>query len=400
MLRNTLGALLIGGLAIVAPSAASIDPLPSPAGAGAAEPNLAVGRNGDIHLSWLEPLDSGYALKLSTLSRGQWSTPSVIRSGRDFFVNWADFPSVAVLADGRLAAHWLQKTGKPTYAYAVRISQSADNGRTWSAPVTPHRDTVTTVEHGFVAMWPEGKGLGAVWLDGRNGGEGHRGHGGMMLMSSTVDRSGALGPEQVVDSRTCDCCQNAAALAKNGPVVAYRDRTDDEIRDIYVARRVNGKWMAGTRVHADNWKLRACPVNGPAIQASGDNVAVAWFTGARDTNKVNVAFSKDGGATFGAPIRVDGGQPGGRVGLVLLNDGNAVVSWLERTGGDTAMVQARLVMKNGRLGAAKTIATSTAGRTSGVPRMVLNGDDIYFAWTVASRPSSVRVARASTSHFR
>jgi hypothetical protein len=97
---------------------------------------------------------------------------------------------------------------------------------------------------------------------------------------------------------------------------------------------------------------------------------------------------------------VDGGQPGGRVGLVLLNDGNAVVSWLERTGGDTAMVQARLVMKNGRLGAAKTIATSTAGRTSGVPRMVLNGDDIYFAWTVASRPSSVRVARASTSHFR
>jgi hypothetical protein len=391
--------VLVGALALTG-FASSFDNLPSPAGPGAAEPNLVVGRNGDIHLSWLEPLDSGYALKLSTYARGGWSTPSVIRSGRDFFVNWADFPSVAVLSDGRLAAHWLQRTGKVTYAYGVRISQSADNGRTWSAPVTPHRDTITWVEHGFVAMWPEGKGLGAVWLDGRNGAEGHRNHGGMMLLSSTVDRSGALGPEQVVDSRTCDCCQNSAALAKNGPVVAYRDRTEDEIRDIYVARRVNGKWMPGARVHADNWKINACPVNGPAIRASGDNVAIAWFTGARDTNKVNVAFSKDGGATFGAPVRVDGGQPGGRVGLVLLNDGNAVVSWLERTGGDTAMVQARLVMKNGRLGAVKTIATSSAGRASGVPGMVLSGDDIYFAWTVASRPSSVRVARASTSHFR
>jgi hypothetical protein len=391
--------VFVGALAL-AGFAGSIDNLSSPTGAGAAEPNLAVGRNGEIHLSWLEPIDSGYALKLATLSRGKWSTPSVIRAGRDFWVNWADFPSVAVLSDGRLAAHWLHRTGKATYAYGVRISQSADNGRTWSAPVTPHRDTMTSVEHGFVAMWPEGKGLGAAWLDGRNGGEGHRGHGGMMLMSSTVDRSGALGPEQVVDSRTCDCCQNAVAMAKNGPIVAYRDRTDDEIRDIYVARRVNGKWMPGTRVHADNWKINACPVNGPAIQASGDDVAVAWFTGARDTNKVNVAFSKDGGATFGTAVRVDGGQPGGRVGLVLLKDGNAVVSWLERTGGDTAKVQARLVMKNGRLGAAKTIATSTAGKASGVPRMVLSGDDIYFAWTVASRPSSIRVARASASEFR
>ena len=392
-------AVLITAVALAA-IAGPIDDLSSPAGPGAAEPNLVVGSKGEVHLSWLEPADSGYALKLSTYAGGKWSTPSVIRSGRDFFVNWADFPSVAMLADGRLAAHWLQRTGKNTYAYGVRIAQSGDNGRTWSEPVIPHRDSVTTAEHGFVAMWPEGNGLGAVWLDGRKTAGGHEGHGEMMLMSSTIDRTGKVGAEQMVDARTCDCCQNAVAIAKAGPVVAYRNRTNDEIRDIYVSRRVKGKWMEGTAVHADNWKINACPVNGPAIEASGDNVAIAWFTGARDTNKVNVAFSRDGGATFGAPIRVDNGQPGGRVDLVLLNNGNAIVSWLERTGGDTAAVRARLVTKNGKLGTPQTIATSTAARASGVPRMVLNGTDVYFAWTVASRPSTVRVARAKASDFR
>jgi hypothetical protein len=394
----SMGAFAISPRSESAGTVAPIDSLPSPTGVGAAEPNLIVGRNGEVHLSWLQPADSGYALKFSTYASGRWSTPTVIRTGRDFFVNWADFPSVAVLADGRLAAHWLQRTGGATYAYGVRVAQSADGGRSWSGPITPHRDT-QPVEHGFVAMWPDANELGAAWLDGRKSGA-HGGHREMMLMATTIAHDGKLGPEQTIDARTCDCCQNAAAMTSSGPIVAYRDRTDDEIRDIYVARRVNGKWMEGTRVHADNWKINACPVNGPAIEASGRNVAIAWFSGARDTNRVNVAFSTDGGATFAAPIRVDGGQPGGRVGLVLLDDRTAVVSWLERTGGDVATVQARRVTRTGQLGSAKTIAVSSAARASGVPRMILNGSDIYFAWTVATRPSTVRIARMRSSEFR
>lgn len=412
-------AILGGGDGVVAasatPRAPGIDSLPSPTGPGAAEPNLAVGKKGEVYLSWLEPADSGHALKFATLKDSRWSAPTTIRAGRNFFVNWADFPSIAVLDGGRLAVHWLQKTGKGTYAYAVRIAQSADNGRTWSAPVTPHRDTMP-VEHGFVAMWPEKNALGAVWLDSRKSGgavPGHDGHGSeMMLMSTTVGRDGKLGPEQTIDARTCDCCQNAVAVASSGTIVAYRDRTSDEIRDIYVSRRVKGKWTEGAAVHNDNWKINACPVNGPALAASGRNVAIAWFTGARDTNKVNVAFSTDGGARFGAPIRIDGGQPGGRVGLVLLPDGSALVSWLERTGGDVAAVQARRVTRSGELGVPRTIAASSAARASGVPRIALWGSNVYFAWTVpvpaaASAPGGrartstvVRVARATAADFR
>ena len=383
-------------------AALAIDSIASPAGPGSAEPNLTVAGDGRVYMTWLEPADSGFALRFAALNGRQWSAPRTIRSGRDFFVNWADFPSIVALDSGRLAAHWLQRNGSGTYAYGVRISLSSDSGRTWSAPVMPHRDTSQT-EHGFVAMWREGSSLGAAWLDGRKTASetpGH-GHGGeMMLMSTTMDSNGRLGAEVPLDQRTCDCCQNSAAMTSVGAIVAYRDRSPDEIRDIYVTRRVGGKWLSGAPVHSDNWKINACPVNGPSIAADGRRVAVAWFTAANDSARVKLAFSNDAGAKFGAPIRIDGGVPAGRVDVAMLPDGGALVTWIERIGGDTAAVRVRRVARNGRTGAPMVIARSSAARSSGFPQMAITGSDVVFAWTVPGRPSAIRVARAPVSAIR
>ena len=379
------------------------DSLASPAAPGSTTPNLAVGPDGRVYMSWLEPADSGHALRFAVLDGRVWSAPRTIRAGRDFFVNWADFSSLELLDGGRLAAHWLQRNGVGTYAYGVKVSQSSDGGRTWSTPVTPHRDSSPN-EHGFVAMWRDGNRLGAVWLDGRKfksqghgapGGGEHSNSNEMMLVSTTIDTRGRLGAEVVLDERTCDCCQNSAAMTSNGPIVTYRNRTNDEIRDIYVTRRVNGKWVPGVAVHNDNWKIAACPVNGPAVDANGRNVALAWFTAAHDSARVKVAFSRDAGASFAAPVRVDGGRPAGRVDVALLGDGSALVTWIERVGGDTAAVRVRRVHPDGRSGAPLTIASSSAARSSGFPRMAVTGDDVVFAWTVPGRPSGIRVARVS-----
>jgi hypothetical protein len=222
----------------------------------------------------------------------------------------------------------------------------------------------------------------------------------MMLVTTTVERDGRLGPEVRLDERTCDCCQNSAAMTASGPIVAYRDRSPDEIRDIYVTRRVGGKWTTGSPVHADNWRIAACPVNGPAVAAAKQRVALAWFTAANDSAQVRLAFSDDAGAKFGAPIRVDDGNPAGRVDVELLPDGSALVTWIERTGGDTAAVRARRVGHDAKLGTATTIAQSSAARASGFPRMALTGSDVVFAWTVPGKPSAIRVARAPLSEFR
>ena len=383
-----------------AEAAFAIDSIASPAGPGSAEPNLTVGPDGRVYMSWLEPADSGHALRFSVYDGSAWAPARTIVVSRDFFVNWADFPSLEVLERGRLAAHWLQRNGRGTYAYGVRVAQSADGGRTWSAPVTPHRDSSQT-EHGFVALWSEAGSLGAVWLDGRKfKKEGHDAGNEMMLVSTTLRPNGELGPEVRLDERTCDCCQNAAAMTSNGPIVAYRNRSPEEIRDIYVTRRVAGKWLAGVPVHDDNWKIAACPVNGPAVAARENRVALAWFTAAGDSARVKVAFSGDAGAKFGAPVRVDGGSPAGRVDVALLADGGALVTWIERVGGDTAAVRVRRVRRDGRTGAPMTIASSSAARASGFPRMAITGSTAVFAWTVPGRPSAIRVARIPVAQIR
>ncbi|MGV3708662.1 MAG: exo-alpha-sialidase [Gemmatimonas sp.] len=382
-----------------------VDSVPNPTAPGSAEPFLAKAANGTVYMSWLEPASPGYSLKFSTFDGTKWAPARTIVTREDFFVNWADFPSIKPLNGNRLAAHWLQRVGKGTYAYGVRIALSNDGGATWGTPLTPHRDTTQT-EHGFVTLWNEGGTLGAAWLDGRNTGAGshdaggHGGGGSMTLMTTTVGANGKALPETLLDNRTCDCCQNAAAITSNGPVVVYRDRSPDEIRDIYITRRVAGKWVTGAPVARDNWKIPACPVNGPAIAAQNNRVAVAWFAAPGDSARVQLAFSDDAGAKFGAPVRIDGGKPAGRVDVALLADGGALVTWIERMNGDTASVRTRRVSRTGVAGAPSTIATSSSARASGFPRMVITGNDVLYAWTVPGKPSQLRTARVALASIK
>jgi hypothetical protein len=379
----------------------SIDTLASPAAPGSGEPNLAAGPDGRVYLSWLEPAgDAGHALRFSTLDGEEWSPPRTIVKRSDLFINWADFPSVVPLSERRLAAHWLQRSGSATYAYGVRIAQSSDGGETWSAPVVPHRDDTPT-EHGFVSLFPFRDSLGAIWLDGRNFARVAKGQtANMMLLTASVAPEGRVGAERVLDDRVCDCCQTSIALASSGPVVVYRDRLEGEIRDISLVRWSNSGWTTSTVVHGDGWKIDACPVNGPAIAADGQRVAVAWFTSAHDTARVYLARSDDAGATFGPPVRIDDGRPVGRVDVELDDRGAAVVSWMEFTSGQQADVRARYVDPDGARSASTIVARSTGARASGFPRMIAAGDELIFAWTDASTPAQVRVARARLSARR
>jgi hypothetical protein len=373
----------------------AIDTLTAPAGRGSREPNLSVSDDDRVLLTWMElGTDSAYSLRMATLDDGAstWSEPATITRGRRFFVNWADFPSAIALPDGRLAVHWLERSASGTYDYDVRIAQSTDGGATWSQDIVPHRDG-TNSEHGFATLFDAGRGLlGAVWLDGRKY-AGEQPTKEMTLAHTTLSADGALGEERIVDPRICDCCQTSGAITSRGPVIVYRDRSADEIRDISIVRLVDGSWTEPRPVHEDGWHLDHCPVNGPAVDAEGDEVVVAWYTEAPDT-MVNVAFSSDAGVTFSAPLRIDQGRPVGRVDVELLGSGRAVVTWIERAE-DGAEVRARAVSTSGPMGAPVAIGRSSESRAAGFPRMVRQGDRLVFAWTVAGPPSSIVVTTAA-----
>ncbi len=368
----------------------------SPAGENSGEPNWFVAGTNSAFLSWIERgAGDSAALKFAVMENGSWSEPRMAAAGKNWFVNWADFPSLVRLQDGTLAVHWLQKTAKETFAYGIRIAFSRDGGRSWRNPITPHRDGTPT-EHGFVSLLPlDGNRMFVAWLDGRKYAAATDGanRGGEMTVRAAVLRSdGTFEREWLLDDRTCDCCQTAAVRVGGKVLVAYRNRSEEEIRDIATVRvSPDGDSEPGRILHPDGWHIPGCPVNGPALAQAGKTVAAAWFTAADDTARVLVSFSMDGGENFTAPVRVDQGAPLGRVDLELLDPRNAVVSWLEVTE-DGAEIRFRRVHISGAMDAFHAVALASAARASGFPRMARVGSRLLFSWTDPGPPARVRVA--------
>ena len=365
-----------------APNLISLAEIAAP---GSAEPNLSRAADGTVVLSWLEPFGEAVALRYSELEGDSWSPPVTVSHGDDWFVNWADFPSVVNIEQDLWAAHWLQKRPGGTYAYDVSIALSRDNGRTWGDAMTPHNDGTAT-EHGFVSLFPWQEGIGALWLDGRNTADGD---GGMTLRSAVIDPDGRLTFEQLADDLVCDCCQTDVTVTNGGPIAVYRNRTGDEIRDIYVMRTEDGAWQSGTAIADDRWNIAACPVNGPAITSDGDDVAIAWFTAANNSPKVRFARSTDAGASFGAAIDVATARAAGRVGVALADDGSALVSWLRAAKDGKGEILVRRISATGVAGAEYAIATTDAGRMSGFPQLVRGDRGFVMAWTDTLQDRSV-----------
>ncbi|MYH09571.1 MAG: exo-alpha-sialidase [Gemmatimonadales bacterium] len=284
---------------------------PTPSG----EPYLSVGAGGRAILTWIEPEEGVPALRLAIRGEDGWSEPRTVWASEDMFVNWADFPSSVEMRGGTLAVHWLEKVADAPYAYHVMLALSADDGMTWSEPFRAHDDASPT-EHGFVSMVPWGDGAGLTWLDARAmagaaaGGvhiteDSHAVRGPMSVRFRTLAPDGRLGPEVLLDDRTCECCQTALARVGDGLVAAYRDRSESEVRDIAVVRGAGERWTAPAPLSTDGWVIPGCPVNGPQLSGGEGALASAWYTGVGGTPQAYVAFSADGGASFGPRIRID-----------------------------------------------------------------------------------------------
>jgi hypothetical protein len=303
-----------------------------------------------------------------------------------------------------MAAHWLRKSAAGSYDYDVRASFYQSDRQQWGEPITVHKDGVSA-EHGFVSMVPMSDGHTFMsWLDGRNtrgdsiksgaaGGHEEHGTGGAMTLRAGIfDRVGETLEEWQLDARVCDCCQTSAALAASGPIVVYRDRSDEEIRDTYITRLIEGRWSEPRVVHHDGWQIAGCPVNGPAVVAREEFVAVTWFTAVNDSPEVKLALSHDSGATFSSPIIVSGEDTIGRIGASLLASGDIAVSWADAER-ETARVMLARYSAAGELLDRVQVAQTDASRRSGFPVISGSGNDVYVTWTDISGQSQVRLAR-------
>lgn len=378
-----------------------------PAQAGSMAPDLRVAPDGRVLISWLNRQQGRRnVLQFSSWTEaGGWqSLPRTIAVGQSLVANWADTPHILATADGALWVQWLQANAAGLAAYDVALARSRDGGMTWTQ-ITRVNDDQTVSEHGFASLWPRGaNAVGIAWLDGRDqrmpegGAEGHAAHpaGAMQLRANGFDMDLARGVDAVVDERACDCCRTDAATTDRGVLLAWRDRGEDEVRDIMVARlQDDGTWTRPVPVHADGWKVEACPVNGPAIAARGNAAVVAWYSEAGGTPAVRIARSTDAGAAFAAPVVVDtGAAVRGQVD-VAVDAQQTWVAWLREDASGQALMLARYAPDlSKRLQLIEVARLGARGHASGTPRLAVDAGGAWLAWTdVVDGVADLRGAR-------
>ncbi len=382
----------LGGTLTPNENAPTVTPIPFPTKGIAGEPFLTKSPEGSIFASWLERQGDVTSFMWSRLDGSAWSAPHPISSGSNWFVNWADVPSLAVASSGRMMAHWLERLGEDKYAYGIRFSVSSDAGKTWSTPAWLHEDRSPT-EHGFASIEAAPDGFVAVWLDG-NGYATERQE--MAVHSRTIGFNGQLGKESVVDSRTCDCCPTTLTRLGDGRMVTlYRDRSGEEVRDIQASFWKNETWSKPVVLHEDEWKINACPVNGPSVHALGNEFAASWFTAAGGGPKLQALFSKSGGTAFGDPVRLDLGNAVGRVSVRMRTPTEAAALWIEGASSTPNGLVLKSFSADGAVSEAIQVSPISEGRSSGYPRLETDGKSLIAIWTVSSDPATIKTARIS-----
>lgn len=399
--RLAVAALLAGVVVHAGCERATVfEPLAFPGAAGSAQPRLTSDLDGKPLLSWIEPEGQGGVLRYARFAGESFGEPREILRSERMLVSWADFPSVTPITQELWFAHWLRKRPEG-FAYDVATAMSRDGGVSWSDSGQLNEDDAEA-EHGFVSVIAWDERFGAFWLDGRELAtaslDGSGPLPGTSLRLARFDDSGAIAAREIVDSLVCDCCQPDVALSSAGPIVIYRDRTEEEIRDVVVRRHVGGTWSEPIGLGNEGWHIEGCPVNGPVVAAHEDDVVAAWFTAASNSSRVRFARSDDAGASFRAAVDVDVGRALGQPAIVLDGDGRALVSWWRRgrEGGIDLML--RRFERDDSAGEPMVLAHEDIGMAGDVPQLIAAGRDYIVAWTSFADDGNVRLLRLNGVH--
>ena len=365
-----------------------------------AQPSL-TSSNGSLALTWISSdKDMNASLNFRQFKNEKWTNPQTLAIGSDWFINWADFPTHAISGD-RVLTSYLKKSASGTYTYDVFLNLQKLSGEKIKEDFILNTDGFKA-EHGFVSISKSNnKGFFITWLDGRNTVEKelNGNHKPMTIRFAEITNAGDIVNEIELDSSVCDCCQTSITNTDKGPVVVYRDRSDKEIRDIYVTRNINDEWETPAPVYNDGWEIYGCPVNGPKVVSNSNNLAVSWFTVADGKPSVNLSFSESYGSSFSNPIKINDYTAIGRVDVAFLNDSEVMVSYMEVDDVGTYL-RLKKVSIDGKVSEPITISKIDSGRNTGVPQLEILDNEIYIVWTVFENENNqLKTVKLSSKDF-
>jgi hypothetical protein len=291
-------------------------------------------------------------------------------------------PVIAVDHEGRVfIAYAIFKDNK--YNGEVFFSRSIDGGKTFSLP-RPLVDNTASQRFQTLTIDPLGN-LFAAWLDKRGvvaaAQQGKTYAGAALAYSWSSDGGASFSPSRIAHHNTCECCRLGVAFAGPGrPAVLFRNVFDGTVRDHAVITFTNANTPgAPERVSVDDWKIDACPHQGPslALSASGTYHAT-WFTDGDNRKGLFYARSTDGGRHFSKPMIL--GNPDHDLSRTYVTalPGAVWVSWKDFDG-DEASVNVIFSQDDGNSWSDPRVVAKTTD-ASDHPLLLNDGHRAWVSW--------------------
>ncbi len=296
-------------------------------------PAVAVGADGQAIVAWIT---GGHGGNMVLVARpGHGGQPVRVNPSGTSVDSLHQAPGLAVGPGGEIYVTWSAVKPRPEgvlFASDLYLSRSLDGGRTFEPPLRVNDDR--PISHSFedLAVAPDGTVV-VGWIDSRDGARQTA-----TYVARVADRGARLDRVTRLESgETCVCCRvSITAGPGDAAAVLWRKVFAGDIRDMVVSRSSDGgrTFDAATTVHADRWKITACPHRGGQVSADARGRLYAiWYTeGTGGRPDVLLATAPDG-RRFGPPRRVHTatGSVPDHARLAIDAAGRGIVVWEDST---------------------------------------------------------------------
>jgi hypothetical protein len=336
-------------------------------------PAVAVARDGRIVVAWIA--QQGHDHNLFVAQPG--SAPKPVRVNPDgLSVDSLHQPPGLALGPGdEVYVSWSSPKPVPEgglFASDLRLSRSLDGGKSFENPLRVNEDR--PISHSFEGLGVTADGTVIVaWIDSRAGANAASTY----LARITERGSRVESALKLEDGETCVCCRiDVAAGPRDTVAVAWRKVFPGSIRDMVVGVSRDGarSFAPAGLVHADRWKINACPHRGGSLAMDGrGRVYLAWYTETADGQPRMLFAAAADGLRFAPPSRLNtaAGYIPDQVRLAADQTGRVVIVWEEATA-----VRRRVLLRY----------STDGGRTLSAPQPLSQAIKAY-APDVAASPS-------------
>jgi len=200
--------------------------------------------------------------RVTSKSRGQTITrevrmmPRLVSRGSELLLGWVE------AVDGNTAVQYF-------------VARSGDGGQTFSQPVVASRSEGARPTYTSLAVGADGR-IAASWLDNRRKTQLPA------AAVSTPDgqfESDSLAHVPESGKGVCPCCPTNVTFGPDGSLyLAFRNQQDG-FRDMWISRLPAGatEFEPPKPVVEPTWQFDGCPHDGPSLAVQNDRLTIAWM---------------------------------------------------------------------------------------------------------------------------